>query len=32
VPSEIRVVGRLPRTARGKLDRGALQDMLVVRP
>lgn len=32
VPSEIRVVGRLPRTARGKLDRSALQDMLVVRP
>jgi acyl-CoA synthetase (AMP-forming)/AMP-acid ligase II len=32
VPSEIRVVGRLPRTPRGKLDRSALKDMLVVRP
>lgn len=32
VPSEIRVVERLPRTARGKLDRCALRDMLVVKP
>ncbi|HXX95164.1 MAG TPA: class I adenylate-forming enzyme family protein [Planctomycetota bacterium] len=32
VPSEIRVVDRLPRTSRGKLDRSALRDMLVVGP
>jgi long-chain acyl-CoA synthetase len=32
VPSEIRVVDRLPRTARGKLDRIALHDMILVRP
>lgn len=29
VPSEIRVVERLPRTSRGKLDRTALQEMVV---
>ena len=29
VPSEIRVVDRLPRTSRGKLDRSALQEMVV---
>ena len=32
VPGEIRVVARLPRTERGKLDRPALQQMLVSRP
>ncbi len=32
VPSEFRVVAHLPRTERGKLDRSALQEMLVARP
>jgi acyl-CoA synthetase (AMP-forming)/AMP-acid ligase II len=32
IPSEIRIVERLPRTSRGKLDRSALHDLLALRP